>query len=1193
MIFQAKYSRLLLKTVIALLLLNVVFSIFGFLLLPHIVRWALVAQISKNLNRKVVIGAVEVNPYTLKLSLSGLAIRDKNAEDPFISLDRLYLDLDAGSIYKRSLIIRDIQIDKPVVSIIRNNDFKYNFDDILTNRAAAQDNSGASAEPKSSGFRFSFSHIELNNGEIGFNDIPMNEKHTVKDITASIPHISNMEPSAEDAIEPFLSAMVNGAYVELHGTARPFPESMKTELVFNIRDVQLRHYLAYIPDAPDIDILSGNLDADICISLSNNASKEKSLFVEGGISLENLDLADRRESRLLKIAQLDAPDVRYDVFGGRLSLGEISCKGPEVNIVRGQTGEINLLAPFPANSKEEDGKTETIVTIDELTVAGGKVSFEDHSMTEPFKTVVEPVDISLQHFVMNSAESTPFSLTLKTESGESVKLGGHFSPEPLVVEGMLDIERASIDKYAPYYSELIAFNIPEGKLDAQTHFKCSLDGGNLQVQLSGAKATAQSLKLTEGVRQDEFLTADGLSVSGVALDLLKKELVIQELAASKGYVEIMRDKDGTLNLQHLPTPAGKASQADDESAENKKERPWSVALKRIKTDDCMIYFYDETAPEPVSLTTNRIDCDIHDLSAALNGRTAVSLSFSVNGEDKVAITGEIGLSPLAANLHLDGKLDLAALRGYIPAEAQASIIKGDLSATGDMLLNYSDATGYSARYQGGVSLSDFELVGKKDGASLIAGKLLEIKTMHAGYNPTIIRAAEVILTDPYSNLVLLPNGLMNIQTLAGAEASKAEIVQGGQGTGKSAGAKQQEQDIFNELVIDRVSVKGGIIHFTDKRVQPSYWTSMDHIEGTITGFVLGDIKPANINLVGKQNGYSPLHIQGKILPVRKNLLVDVNVKFDDVDMVQMNPYSRGILGHNIHKGKASLNLRYLIDKNKLDSQNIVVIDNITLGNQVESPDAIDLPIKAAIAVMKNRNGEIHLDVPIRGDLNDPTFSLRKIIVNFLYSLIKKIATAPFAFLGLPFGGGEELRYLEFDYASGAVSEQTRKKLDILVQVINDRPNLDIELEGHVDLEQDREALKQYLLHRKIQQQKFREMIEKGLPVTSVEEIVIKQDERNRYLKMAYQAETFQKPKNMLGLEKSLSYQEMEGLILQNLTIGDEDLRLLALKRAIALRDYLSTSGGVDPGRIYLVEPESLAPQKQDDLRDSRVDIRLR
>jgi uncharacterized protein involved in outer membrane biogenesis len=1193
MVFHTKYSRLLLKSVIAFLLLNVIFSIFGFLLLPQILRWVIVTQFSKNLNRKVVINSIEVNPYTLKFSFSGIDIKDNGAEKVFASLDRLYLDFDAASIFKRSLIIKDIQIDKPFLSIVRNNEFKYNFDDILKGKLTAQDDGDRNGEQESNSFKFSLSHIKLNNGEIDFNDIPENEKHSIKDITVSIPCISNMEASAGDIIEPFLSAMLNGTYVELRGTAQPFSESMKTELIFNIRDVQLPHYFAYIPNAPDIDILSGNLDADVCISFSSNDSKEKSLVVEGDLSLENLDLVDRRESKLLKVVQLEAPNVRYDVFGGRLSLGEVFCKAPEVNVVRTKTGAINMVSLFSEYSGEEKDETKTIVTLDELLVEGGKISFDDQSMSEPFKTIVEPLDISLQHFVMNSTEKAPFRLALKTESGEGVKLTGHFIPGPLTVEGVLDIEHASINKYAPFYSDLIAFDIPEGKLDAQTRFMCSLDGGDLKVQLSEAKATLQSLKLIEEVRQDEFMTADGISVSGVALDLAKKELVIQELAASKGYVEVMKDKDGVLNLHHLLAPTGKASQAAEESAKNKKERPWSIALKKIDADDCVIYFYDETAPEPVSLTTNRINLDVRDLSAGLNGKTAFSLSFSVNGEDNVSVTGEIGLSPFSATLHLDGKLDLTSLRGYIPAEAQASIIKGDLGVAGDMLLSYSYALGYSAKYQGNASLSDFELVGKKDGAPLVAGRLLEVKMMNAGYNPTILRAAEVILTGPYSNLVLLPNGLMNLQAVAGAEASKAGTVQAEQGPGKPVGAKQQEQDLFKELIIDKVIVKEGIIHFTDKRVQPSYWTSMDHIEGTITGFVLGDIKPANINLVGKQNGYSPLHIQGKILPVRKNLLVDVNAKFDDVDMVQMNPYSRGILGHNIHKGKASLNLRYLINKNQLDSQNIVVIDNITLGNQVESPDAIDLPIKAAIAIMKNRNGEIHLDVPIRGDLNDPTFSLRKIVVNFLYSLVKKIVTAPFAFLGLPFGGGEELRYLEFNYASGAINEQTRKKLDILVQLINDRPHLDIELEGHVDLEQDREALKMSLLQRKIQQQKFREMIEKDLPVTSVEEIGIEQDERSRYLKMAYKAETFAKPQNMLGIEKRLSDQEMEGLILQNLTIGDEDLRLLALKRAIALRDYLSTSGGVDPGRIYLVEPESLAPQKQDDLRDSRVDIRLR
>jgi hypothetical protein len=286
-------------------------------------------------------------------------------------------------------------------------------------------------------------------------------------------------------------------------------------------------------------------------------------------------------------------------------------------------------------------------------------------------------------------------------------------------------------------------------------------------------------------------------------------------------------------------------------------------------------------------------------------------------------------------------------------------------------------------------------------------------------------------------------------------------------------------------------------------------------------------------------------------------------------------------------------LKYLIDKKKLDSQNNIFLDQFNLGDRVESPHATKLPVKLAIALLKNRKGEIKLDIPVTGSLDDPKFSIGKIILQVLINLISKAATSPFSLLGAVLGGGEELSYVEFDYGSTALTEPNAKKLETLVKALHDRSSLKMDIEGHVDMEKDREGLKQYLFNKKLKAQKLNEMVKKGQTVIPVDEVNIEPPEYGKYLKMAYKGEKFPKPKNILGMAKDLPVPEMEKLILTHIEVKEGDLRMLASQRAMKVKDAIIKSGQVEPERVFILEPKSLAPEKKEKLKESRVDFKLK
>jgi hypothetical protein len=216
-----------------------------------------------------------------------------------------------------------------------------------------------------------------------------------------------------------------------------------------------------------------------------------------------------------------------------------------------------------------------------------------------------------------------------------------------------------------------------------------------------------------------------------------------------------------------------------------------------------------------------------------------------------------------------------------------------------------------------------------------------------------------------------------------------------------------------------------------------------------------------------------------------------------------------------------------------------------------------------------------------------------VILKILVNLITKAATSPFSLLGAAMGGGEELSYVEFDYGRSVILEPSAKKVETIAKALRDRPALKMDIEGHVDLEKDKDGLKQYFFDNKLKGQKLKEMVKKGQPSVPVDEVKIEKQEYEKYLKMAYKEEKFPKPKNFIGMAKDLPAPEMEKLMLTHIEVKDGDLRTLASQRSMKVKDAILKSGQIEPERIFILEPKSLAPAKKEKIKDSRVDFKLK
>ena len=1408
--------RRLKKLLIGAIIFFVVFTVVGFFVLPPIFKSVLVKKLSENLHREVTINQIKINPYTLSLTVKGFVIKETTSSETFVSFDELYLNLQSLSALRMALILKEIRLKQPYIRVHRNEDASYNFSDLLEKKEPTP---AKKPTEKPKPLRFSLNNIKIENGSIDFWDGPKQTKHTIKELNIGVPFLSNIPSNIDIFVQPAFSAKINETPYRLQGNSKPFADSLETVFDININDLDIPYYLAYLPMKLNFKIVSAFLDAQTKVSFTQYRDKGPSVTVTGNVSLKKVALDDEKKKSLFRLPLLEIGIAPTEPLKRIVHLSKISLQSPELEIKRNQTGSLNIgslfpekkeAQPPPAPEKKED-QVPLSIDIDEVQLTGGKISFSDLSRSKPFKTILDPIGLRVDHFSNGKEKKTAYALSVTSEAKENIKLEGELSIEPLWAEGGLKIKSVPIKKYSPYYQDQILFNLEEGRLDFSTRYKyakgenepeislsgmsvilnslrlkkpdenedflkipilsikntlvdltqkkltigtfstekgnltCNrlkngdfdllklfpspppkeepvkqekgkeeeknwivtlgrlsvdqytvkmgdlslsqptaltgekitllgenistakntsgklslslqldqtgtlstkntividplkiqgsievkhlllkkyapyyqdsilfdIDEGDLDVStnyqynkkdknseasLSGLSISLKNLKLKKSNEQKGFLNIPILTIQNSGLDLNKKEISVGDFSTQNGAVLIRRLKDGKLNLQTLfPEPSQKEEKLTQENVE-KAEKPWVVRLGKISVEGYQIKGEDQTPAEPVTMMIDEIHLKANNLSTAEEQKGAASLALRLNQKGTFSTEGVIGINPISANFKMSLKdIEVKPFQPYFTDKVKITVTDGALSTTGNLTLGFSDKKELKATYSGEASLNHFASIDKLNAEDVLKMESLAFDDIHFDSNPFSMDVKGIALSNFYARVLIHPDGKLNLQEiLAKEEANKEAPSEKETPPPEKKGAEPaKEKEPPKNIKIGNITLQGGTIDFSDRSVKPDYSAKLTEIGGRISGLSSEETTMADVELRGKLGDYAPLEITGKINPLKEDLYVDIKARFKDMELSPTTPYAAKYVGYTVEKGKLSFDLKYLIVKKKLESQNYIFLDQLTLGEKVESPHATKLPVKLAIALLRDRNGEVKLDIPVTGSLDDPKFSVWGIILKIIVNLLAKAATSPFALLGAIFGGGEELSYLEFDYGTTAIGEANTKKIDTMVKALSDRPALKLDIEGHVDLERDREGLKQLFFQRKLKAQKLKELVKKGTPAVPVDEIKIEKQEYEKYLKMAYKDEKFPKPRNILGIAKDLPVPEMEKLMLTHIEIKESDLRSLVSQRAMIVKDAILKTGKIESERIFIIEPKSLAPEKKEKLKDSRVEFKLK
>jgi hypothetical protein len=335
----------------------------------------------------------------------------------------------------------------------------------------------------------------------------------------------------------------------------------------------------------------------------------------------------------------------------------------------------------------------------------------------------------------------------------------------------------------------------------------------------------------------------------------------------------------------------------------------------------------------------------------------------------------------------------------------------------------------------------------------------------------------------------------------------------------------------------------------------------------------------------------PITIRGSVNPLIPKPALDLTATAHGIELTNLTPYSAKYAGYPITKGKLNVDLHYQLANDQLTANNHIFIDQLTFGDHVDNDTATKLPVKLAISLLKNSRGEIDVNIPVSGSLNNPEFSIGGLIWHAVLNLLQKAVTAPFSLLAHAFGGnGEELGYVEFDAGSAVLTDAAKQKLDTIVKALSDKPSIRLDIIGRVDPAVDQPALRTAYVDRLVRQQKVKDVVGNG---ESVDPMSVKVDDKeySKYLTKAYKDSDFKKPRNIVGLTKSLPDDDMKNALAEHAPITDASLRELAQRRAQAVQQYFD--GKIDSSRVFIVAPKLDASGIDDKGATTRVDFNLK
>lgn len=916
----------------------------------------------------------------------------------------------------------------------------------------------------------------------------------------------------------------------------------------------------------------------------------------------------------------------------------IRLDAPAATVVELPEGRLNW-TPFLAalESKEEKPQAKTglpRLNIRSFVLANGKLDYADRRRTaEGFTTRIEPLDLELTDLSTLPDSEGKYKISARTTLGAQLDLVGQIDLDPLQVAGTFSLADLQLAKLAPYLKNVLPVP-PEGLASVSASYQAGNGGDKfdatveqIQAQLTGLRvalkeaggpvASIDSIELKEGrfqlASQELAIAAlvvnggqlalpgiehppqfGALTVDDIKVALTERNATVGKVRLAAGRVQALRKADGSIDLQEAlklltgGKPAAEKTETPDTAA------PWRYRVDKVEVADLGVVLREASVTPPLELALDNIAAEAGGVSDDLSIPLPVKLSFDVRSGGRFEGAGRV--VPASATADVSFKLTDLALKPvqpFIAAQTTLTLTDGKLSTQGHALYNEK-----GPNVKGEFSLRDLRLMEPGSKKPLLAWRTFGSRAFTL--TQKALNLGELRLDGLETRLLIDKDRNLNFKKVMRSSGEQ-----------KSAPGEKEAAvppaPTFS-VNIDRLRFVNGALDFADESLILPFGTRIHELKGSIAGLSNRPGAVGQLELDGAVDAYGMARAVGHVELGNPTNGLDMRVQFRNVEMTNLTPYTATFAGRKIDSGKLSLDLQYKIVKRQLTGENRVIMDQLTLGERIESPTAKDLPLDLAIAILQDADGRIDLGLPVAGSLDDPQFSYGAIVWKAITNVLTKIVTAPFRALGALFGGGgEKIEEIAFEAGAPLLTPPEREKVAKLATALGKRPGLVLSV-GAAYADADRVALQDIQLRRTVlvragqrvpeegdpgpvstQQQKIREALEALYKerIGSADLAALKEGFRSAnpgQLEEGMTGKMMSRLSGMFREKKTLSADEVANLkgtdfyavLFERLrdkeNIPDERLLALAQKRGEGVTELL-LSAGVAPGRVRLLTPE--------------------
>ena len=863
-----------------------------------------------------------------------------------------------------------------------------------------------------------------------------------------------------------------------------------------------------------------------------------------------------------------------------LHLSDIELDKPKTEILFGKDGKLNLLGLFKLPASEPtpadpDAKPFPL-RVERIKLAGGAVHFKDERPSEAIEFLYDKLDFELNNLSTLPEDSADMTLVAIGPNGGQIDWTGNFSLIPIASEGKLKVTDGQMKAFWPYVRDALPLVLENGVLNLSTDYKLNLSK-ETELLLSNVAVSVAPFAINAPDGRPLAKLAR-LDITDTTVDLAKQQVVVGKIRSQKLETWAALEADGQLDWQKLfasqpskeaakakAEPVSTPAAADSPKAPAAPSKPWQVLLKDVQLRDYQVHLADRKAQPAVTLDLNPLNLDLQNFDSLNGSPFTLKLDTGVGKQGKITAEGEVNLAPVSARLNVQTKdIDLRVAQSYITPFIRLELRSGMLGS--DLAVNLKSTEPLALSVTGRAQINQLHTLDTLKTRDFLKWQQVVVEGLNYQHGDSL-SIDKVNLFQPYVRFMINDDRTTNVDDLL--------IPQPPDSGAKTAAAKPASKDKPLGIHIGGIAINDGSANFADFSLTPNFATAVQQLNGQIGTIDSRQAKPATVDIKGKVDRYAPVTIKGSVNPFDPMASLDIATSFKRVELTTLTPYSGKFAGYRIRKGRLNLDLHYLITKGQLKAENKVVVEQLQLGEKVDSPDAVSLPLKLAIALLKDVDGKISIELPVTGDLNNPQFSVMPIVWQTLRNLIVKAAAAPFKMIGglVSGGGSEDLGTVSFAPGSSDLSKEAEGSLVKLSNALKERPALRLEIEGTAAASSDGPPIAEQRLEREYQYNYYKMLQRRGDKVPAQASLLqVPEGEKGPLLEGIYRTRLkTQPPAEWKDLGKEERTAKMRADVIKFWSTSDVLLRQLGQDRASSIKDYLVDKGQLADDRVYFID----------------------